>query len=449
MPLGGDRAPARRLVARGRADRATSASPTSTATSAASSSGACSRSSQHPNADRLRVCQVDVGEGDARQIVCGAWNFERRRDGRGRAAGRAASRSSTSRSTSASCAAQLSRGMILAEDEVGLGDGPRRDHGAPRRARAGDAARRRAADRRRRARRRRRPCNRVDLLSMVGLAREVAALFDGELAARPTSTDPPIVDDEPVDVADRGLRAAARATSAASSATSRSARRRSGSASRLHPAEMRPISNVVDVTNYVMHVSAARCTRSTARSSRAAGSSSGARVRRRELRTLDGVDRELDRPRPPDRRRGAGGRARGDHGRRGDARSRSATTSVLLEAANFEPIGILRTLRAARGCARRARTAGRRASTRTSPSRPRSSRAACSSTSPARAGRARRRARRAPERPVVALPPRARERADRSRGRPSDEQRAILERLGFERRRRTGTSPFRPGARAT
>lgn len=26
----------------------------------------------HPNADRLRVCQVDVGEGDARQIVCGA-----------------------------------------------------------------------------------------------------------------------------------------------------------------------------------------------------------------------------------------------------------------------------------------------------------------------------------------------------------------------------------------
>ena len=30
----------------------------------------------HPNADRLRVCQVDVGEGGARQIVCGAWNFD-------------------------------------------------------------------------------------------------------------------------------------------------------------------------------------------------------------------------------------------------------------------------------------------------------------------------------------------------------------------------------------
>ena len=41
----------------------------------------------HPNADRLRVCQVDVGEGDARQIVCGAWNFEAGATGRGGAAG--------------------------------------------------------------------------------------------------------------------------------------------------------------------------------------------------------------------------------------------------------------------------------------------------------------------------------------------------------------------------
>ena len=54
----------------------------------------------HPNADRLRVCQVDVGEGDAQQIVCGAWNF-----GAGAtvavAAPRRISRSWTSRSTNA------------------------------------------------------------------------------------------------------------------------------------------------------------------------------------------------------------------------------------------------------------------------------------------------------------------------------------------------------------
>ena len=30
---------------------------------------------KHPNADRLRLCRVDVGEGEPRQIVCGASNF--------------------------------------------------------------------------------------------------------------------------------------------------------------------------------------------------------------------------------------------------------------------------------------------------------------------------------------------------------------------------------------
>src|SRR5436189_6114937 len=74
---------------------------------------------KHPNADRLQLCAVDVGEGEPRQIVCGAWNFGpgatvavalpgavlpgglelERREVRG----------------------ELSDGMILAEDEVELG----------------------------------------------------------------------------------------------------------------------------------------------------------------------------------------------------------------------------------------------------------------------------------------------------------------------------------------
>src|SRR4051812_13873792 len=33
-------------------------------------------SEQHPNADRLSVCQVDEGSGNARQIVCGAKNYK-------------------------------------------------------------------------------------------------------------------------------------------------------------------------------------------------------------------------------------------------------------------------------------------------------------------------------------------------------------------------------------
>ncbi|MFM2297644.1 MAG: hypothetical protein RL117_1351, partial [Verrucomicrobiota bacterium] len=31
---------------------------------------------QHPNADRLKVTQVDAGEGFLRQIVCGAQNYQ-------------------------------------------------------------------------------------------------------------------------------------------------------------------------------------------------------------------------------------------------------------------------------------------------------------------------------------------------------------------------------------
>ena len=30
---------------------------------------------KHPNADRLQLCRVDVGERNPLQIVCGAWNF--------------------------------------------------------------------------------------------------------------------------------------------------------------------------------------------------------------------------------------------------------------------------------------------------------------------------------------------------------------------------------------
>ena len=30
---------------------------------------------KHPNADRLRFCRVDLGDGALHDIVCGAWNF--------------------------------------------------------------------------------------------------------------------------------------------------------------------------------------------------------------------------------------------------------------------------------------------------------------------------------------------------------------------------------------
>jgi phenylalanyl-tRNA synthetase beta chain len=48
--------------------------------------GAIVEAEQHPNADRLRVCKVDVGQGEPLQIVCGAPNARRTAARRGRQA---------------------------------------------------------------------------------------------------------------------------------------------------------------------------------------------------------------------------------------------------------------------------------------------------------------------------------------------------------------------------
>src|SRR2546421_3840886 len=74
---------------------------------------------KHPNADRLQLCRVDVGEGDARQIVCGAWNF-----GAGATVAVALPGAVLSNGLELErreVRGQLSDGMILAEDEVELG----------------------------------------------------------------------------------------------------------------------------------------------------------------------------------------------------------------------------------------------------------------------------------------------------------------------------------------
>jgi phenylalanyl-tRNA synthetase beta chain len=291
----------------------------------------------HPNADRLRVCQVDVGEGDARQIVCGAWNFDRgatvavalpgaflpifdepldERELRG----------------------QASRGMILAEDEIGLGD----DHAGimvlpdgpepgtplldvlPIRDQVLDVTP---------------TVNRVDLLSMVGVAREVAALLGGELHP-PEPQDPEIVDAEEVDVTvedfDGCPRYIGRLFRNVALGPSPQWLR-----SRLFLAEMRSISNVVDVTNYVMHVWGSPL-HAFDRTKLANGRIVVRRARAgEELRTLDGTLRRLD---PDDLLITDGDHAVALAAIMGgeDSEVTDATTEVLLEAANFEPLGILR-----------------------------------------------------------------------------------------------------------
>jgi phenylalanyl-tRNA synthetase beta chain len=291
----------------------------------------------HPNADRLRLCQVDVGEGDARQIVCGAWNFEAgatvavalpgaylpifdqpldERELRG----------------------QASRGMILAEDEVGLGD----DHAGIMLLAAGAEPGTPLVDVL--------PIrdhvldvvptvNRVDLLSMVGVAREVATLLGGELHL-PQPEDPPVVDAEDVDLTIDDLGACPRYIGRVFRDVSIGPSPQ-WLRSRLFLADMRPISNVVDVTNYVMHVWGSPL-HAFDRTKLADGRIVVRHARAdEEVRTLDGTLRRLQ---TDDLLITDGERAVALAAIMGgeDSEVTDSTTEVLLEAANFEPLGILR-----------------------------------------------------------------------------------------------------------
>jgi phenylalanyl-tRNA synthetase beta chain len=295
---------------------------------------------KHPNADRLQLCQVDVGEGEPRQIVCGAWNFGAgatvavalpgaRLPGVDEPLGEAKLRG------------ELSRGMILSERELELGD----DHsgiivlegepepGTP----LGDVL----------------PLvedvleiettfNRPDLTGIYGIAREVAVVTDGELAAVP-GVDPEPAGDDEVDVRVEDFEGCPRYIGRLFRGVS------VGQAplwmkARLLAAGMRPISNVVDVTNYVMlalgsplHAfDLARLDESRIVVRRA--------QRDEPITTLDGEERRLS---PDDLVIADARRPVAIAGIMGgeDSEVRPETTEVLLEAANFDPLTVLRSSR--------------------------------------------------------------------------------------------------------
>jgi len=293
---------------------------------------------KHPNADKLQLCQVDVGEGEPRQIVCGAWNF-------GVGATVAVGLPGVllpgfpAPLDERPLRGELSRGMILAEDEIGLGS----DHAGimllpdgiepgtpladvlPVREQVLDVTP---------------TMNRVDLLSMVGLAREVATLFDAELVPVQVE-DPPILHPQWVEVTVESPEACprylARVLSNVTVGPSPMWLR-----ARLHAAGMRSISNVVDVTNYVMHVYGSPL-HAFDRSALAGGRIAVRHARAgEEVQTLDGTARRVDArdllitdgEKPVALAAIMGG---------ADSEVTAETTEVLLEAANFEPIGILQT----------------------------------------------------------------------------------------------------------
>jgi phenylalanyl-tRNA synthetase beta chain len=180
--------------------------------------------------------------------------------------------------------------------------------------------------------------NRADLFAVYGVAREVAALFGGELLPMP-GEDPQQDGDEAVGIGiddpEGCLRFIGRALRDVGLGESPLWLK-----ARLRHAGVRSISNVVDVTNYVMLALGSPLHAYDLDLLR--GGLVARRAREGEkVRTLDGVERTLT---AEDLVIADGERAVGLAGIMGGEETEvsSTTTNVLLEAANFEPVGILR-----------------------------------------------------------------------------------------------------------
>jgi phenylalanyl-tRNA synthetase beta chain len=297
---------------------------------------------RHPHADRLTVCEVDTGDG-ARTIVCGAPNV---------AAGQTvavalpgAVLAGGQKLDRVELRGVVSDGMILSEAELGIGDDAAGimvldadglDAGASLTAALPVAE----------------PVldldlnpNRVDCLGVYGVAREVHAITGAELAPEPWEADAEATgegeasDYASVSVEAPGLcpRFTARVFTDVAVGPSPAWLK-----ARLLAAGQRPIANVVDITNYVMLMTAqplhafdldrvpeGALTVRTARGGET-------------MRTLDGVERRFD-----DQsvlvcdRDGAAGIAGIMGGQSGEVSDQ--TTRVLLEVATWNGVNILRT----------------------------------------------------------------------------------------------------------
>jgi phenylalanyl-tRNA synthetase beta chain len=221
----------------------------------------------HPDADRLRVCRVAVGEGDVAQIVCGAPNVA---EGQTVAVARpGAVMPDGTRLKKAKLRGVASEGMILAEDELAIGtdhagilvldetsglrppwraapepaDGDGPGPGTPLSevlTLATDVLELEITP------------NRPDCLGIYGVAREVAAATGAPLAPAPWSDDlgtpgEPAGAEVVVEVPDLCSRFTARVFEGVAIGPSPPWLK-----ARLMAAGQRPISNVVDITNYVM-----------------------------------------------------------------------------------------------------------------------------------------------------------------------------------------------------
>ena len=295
---------------------------------------------QHPNADRLRVCTVELGDSAPATIVCGAPNVAA---GQTVAVARPGAQLPDGRTLGAAkLRGVVSEGMILATDEIALGgdhagiivleDGP--PPGTP----LGEVL----------------PLgtdvleleitpNRPDCLAVYGVAREAHATSGAALAPPPWELDPGTLEGEP-----DGIAIAVECPELCPRFTARVFEDVTVGpsplwlAARLLAAGMRPISNIVDITNYAMlltgqplhafdldRVAGARLTVRRAQDGEA-------------IETLDGAQRTLDRDMVvicdgdgPTSVAGVMGGGRSE--------VHDGTTRVLLEAASWNGANIQRT----------------------------------------------------------------------------------------------------------
>ena len=290
---------------------------------------------KHPNADKLQLTNVDTGDGEPRSIVCGAWNF-----GAGATVAvvtPGATMPGDFKIEKRKLRGEVSDGMILSERELELGT----DHGGIMLLADELAAGTPLADVL--------PLgddvleietlyNRPDLTSIYGIAREVAALTGATLEPVP-GTDPARDGDEPfaleIDDLDACPRFIARVFRDVTIGESPAWLK-----ARLMGAGMRPISNVVDITNYVMLALGSPLHAYDGDTLRG-----GIVVRRAKLKetlvTLDGTSRELD---PADLVIADHERPIGLAGVMGGENTEvsASTTAVVLETANFEPLTVIR-----------------------------------------------------------------------------------------------------------
>ncbi len=246
---------------------------------------------KHPNADRLRLCRVNNGSEEL-SVVCGASNFEV--GDKIPFAGVGVQLAEDFKIKKAKIRGEVSEGMLCAEDELGISD----DHegimllsrdiaagtllvdvlGKPEEVIDLEIT-----------------WNRSDCLSIIGVAREVAALFGAEMKV-PAIELP--VDDSvnaadmvkvSIDSAEDCHRYTARVLSGIKLGTSPTWMQK-----RLEMCGIRPINNVVDITNYVM----LECGQPLHAFDFAEVSGGEIKVRRagdgEVMKTLDSVERKLN-----------------------------------------------------------------------------------------------------------------------------------------------------------